>query len=41
MKAKCNQKIHMASLLLSVAYVEDQSDCIIVLYLNFVVFIAQ
>ena len=31
MNAKCNQETEIASLLPCVAYVEDQSDCIIVL----------
>ena len=39
MNAKCNQKIEIASLLPCVAYIENQSDCIIVFYLDFVQFL--
>ena len=39
MKAKCNQEIELTSLLPWVACVEDQGDCIIVLYLDFVQFL--
>ena len=38
MKAKCNQKIEIASLLPCVAYVENQCSCIFVLYHDFVQF---
>ena len=37
--AKCNQEIKVATLLSCVAYVEDQNDCNIVLYLNFAQFL--
>ena len=38
MNAKCNQDIEIANLLTCAACVEDQSDWIIVLYLDFVQF---
>ena len=38
MNAKCNQEIEIADLLPCLAYVEDQSDCIIVLCIDFVQF---